>query len=44
MPRDFFYPFAEAYDKLQGDLVTAKNSLAKILSSEDVKKTVYFLC
>lgn len=30
----------EAYDKLQGDLVTAKNSLAKILTSEDVKKTL----
>ncbi|XP_027083101.2 uncharacterized protein [Coffea arabica] len=30
----------EAYDKLQADLVTAKNSLAKILTSKDVKTTL----
>ncbi|KAL3498688.1 hypothetical protein ACH5RR_041420 [Cinchona calisaya] len=30
----------EAYDKLQADLVIAKSSLAKILTSEDVKTTL----
>lgn len=31
---------AEAYDKMQTELVTAKESLAKILTSKDVKATV----
>ncbi|KAF5202662.1 dimethylallyl, adenosine tRNA methylthiotransferase [Thalictrum thalictroides] len=30
----------EAYDKLQGDVITAKESLAKILRSKDVKATI----
>ncbi|KAJ4712837.1 Dimethylallyl, adenosine tRNA methylthiotransferase [Melia azedarach] len=30
----------EAYDKMQGDLVTAKRSLTKILTSKDVKATL----
>lgn len=35
-----FFPFAGAYDNLQADLITAKNSLTKILTSKDVKATV----
>ncbi|CAI9093793.1 OLC1v1029371C1 [Oldenlandia corymbosa var. corymbosa] len=30
----------EAYDKMQAELVTAKKSLAKILTSQDIKKTL----
>ena len=30
----------EAYDKMQADLVTAKKSLTKILTSKDIKATV----
>lgn len=39
---NFFSPSSvtEAYDKMQRDLVTAKESLTKILTSKDVKETV----
>jgi hypothetical protein len=33
-------PVIEAYDKMQGELVKAKKSLTKILTSKDVKATV----
>ncbi len=32
--------FTEAYDKLQANLITAKESLTKILTSKDLKATV----
>ncbi|KAJ0048882.1 hypothetical protein Pint_15941 [Pistacia integerrima] len=32
--------FTEAYDKMQSDLITAKKSLSKILTSKDVKVTL----
>lgn len=35
----FLFP-AEAYDKLQADLVATKKNLTEILTSKDVKATV----
>lgn len=32
--------YAEAYDKMQKELMTATNSLTKILTSTDIKATV----
>lgn len=34
------FAYAEAYDKMQGDLTKAKENLTKILTSKDVKATV----
>lgn len=37
---DLVYLSTEAYDKLQADLVKARESLTKILTSKDIKATV----
>lgn len=34
------FSVTEAYDNMQADLITARKSLTKILTSEDVKATV----
>lgn len=37
------FSITEAYDKMQMELITAKESLTKILMSKDVKATVVLL-